>query len=194
MLWFQIFVLAFVALLIPTAYAGFIGAPYAPTRLSVVRKALRQIGLDKDDVLVDLGAGDGGIVLEAAKLGAQAIGWELSPIMFAVAWLRAKLGTSPYQGEVPAELAGGEVGWRKPVIRYGNFFKQDLSAATVIFLFLMPKNMPHVKDWLSKQKFPRGRYLLSYAFPLPETPPAFTVSLPQKGTIYVYNLKEISQK
>lgn len=170
MLWFQIFVLAFVALLIPTAYAGFIGAPYAPTRLSVVRKALRQIGLDKDDVLVDLGAGDGSIIIEAGKLGAQAIGWELSPIMFAVAWLRTR-----------------GVG-----VRYGNFFKQDLSAATVIFLFLMPKNVPHVKDWLSKQKFPRGRYLLSYAFPLPETSPAFTVSLPQKGTIYIYDLPKLT--
>lgn len=185
MLWFQIFVLAFVALLIPTAYAGFIGAPYAPTRLSVVRKAFQKIGLGKDDVLVDLGAGDGSIVIEAGKLGAQAIGWELSPIMWAVAKVRIYF----------LPLTKGEYSRNARVgVRYGNFFKQDHSAATVIFLFLMPKNMPHVKDWLSKQSFPRGRYLLSYAFQLPDTAPAFTVSLPQKGTIYIYNLKEISQK
>src|SRR5690349_1638306 len=75
-------------LLIPTAYAGYIGAPYAPTFMAVVKKAFDQLHIDDDDVLVDLGAGDGRIMLEAAKRGAGTLGYELSPIMWFVAWVR----------------------------------------------------------------------------------------------------------
>lgn len=170
-MWGTIFILVAVALLIPTAYAGLIGAPYAPTWLKVVRKAFDAIKLGQDDFLIDLGAGDGRIVLEASRRGARATGFELSPIMWAITKLRT-IGK------------GG--------IHFGNFYKQDISEATVLFTFLMPKNMPRLKTWLATQAIPHGKYLLAYAFPLPDVAPFQTVTVPKEGTIYIYDLRKLT--
>lgn len=160
-------------LLIPTAYAGMIGAPYAPTRLAVVKKAFDRLGLGAGDRLVDLGAGDGKIVLEAARRGATAVGWELSPIL----WLVAKVRT-----------------WRQrgAMIRYGNFYKQPLGEATVVFAFLMPNNMPRVRAYVAGQRVPHGRYFLAYAFPLADEPPLQVVREKNCAPLYVYDLQELT--
>lgn len=169
-----------VALLIPTAYAGLIGAPFAPTRSRIVRKAFAEIQLGAEDVLIDLGAGDGRIVLEAARRGAAAIGYELSPMMWFIAWLRTQFPPTRWK--------------RSPVIRFGNFYKQDLSQATVIFAFLTPRTMPCVKQQLSQQVIPNGRYLLVYAFPLRDVKPEKIVTLPKQGAIYIYDLQKLTKQ
>lgn len=136
------------------------------------------------DTFVDLGAGDGYLVLEAARRGANAIGYELSPIMWAIAWIRAKTR-----------------GWRKGSerqnprvsIRFANFYKQDISNATIVFAFLMPQNMPRLKAYLAAQSLPRAKYLLSYSFPLPGVAPKSTVTVPERGTIYVYDLNSLTK-
>lgn len=168
-----ILILLGVGLLVPTAYAGVIGAPYAPTWLNVIRKAFQAIQLGPSDTLIDLGAGDGRIVLEAARCGATAIGYELSPIMWAIAKLR--------------------IG-RRGSIRFGNFYKQDLSQATVLFTFLMPKNMPRLKAWLAQQSIPRGKYALVYSFPLPNVEPEYIINVPQEGNIYIYDLPKLTKQ
>src|SRR3989344_3435791 len=109
--------------LIPTAYAGFIGAPWAPTRMASVRKAFDDIEIGEKDLVVDLGAGNGAIIKEAAKRGGKAVGYELSPIM----WIVGVLNTLRQKG---ARMV------------YGNFFKKSLPKnTTIVFFFLMPKHM-----------------------------------------------------
>ena len=81
--------LAAVILLIPTAYAGLIGAPYAPTRMRAVKRAFELLDIGVQDTVVDLGVGDGKVLLAAAGRGAKAYGYELSPIMFLIAFLRS---------------------------------------------------------------------------------------------------------
>lgn len=183
--WSTVLILLGVALLIPTAYAGLIGAPYAPTRRAVVRKAFDAINLGAGDTVVDLGAGDGFIVCEAARRGANAIGYELSPIMWAVAWFRIKL-LPLTKGESRAKRGVG--------VYFGNFYKQDISGATIIFVFLMPQNMLRLKKYLATQSLPHAKYLLSYSFPLPNVKPQQTITVPQKGTIYVYNVREVTSE
>lgn len=160
------------ALLIPTGYAGWIGAPYAPTRALVVKKAFEMLSIGKGDVVVDLGAGDGKILFEASRRGARAYGYELSPIMWAIAWVRA-LG-------------------KKVSIRFGNFYNKKFSDATVIFAFLMPDIMPRVKEWLSHQTIPSGRYFLAYMFPLKDEAPLQIIKAEKCGPIYVYDLKALT--
>ncbi len=203
-MWDVILILLGVAVLLPTAYAGVIGAPYAPTWAKVTQKAFDAIQLGKEDTLIDLGAGDGRIVIEAARRGAKAIGYELSPIMWAVAKLRVLLQrphpfrgglASPSQGEAP--LLTKEKSATKPgevSIFFGNFYKQDISHATVIFTFLMPKIMPRLKTWLAEQPLPGGKYLLTYAFPLPATEPQHVVSVPNEGKIYIYDLQKLTKQ
>jgi SAM-dependent methyltransferase len=54
--------------------------PYVPTRPEVVAKMLAMVHVGKDDVLYDLGCGDGRIVITAAKLyGTHGVGVDLNP-------------------------------------------------------------------------------------------------------------------
>lgn len=168
--------LLLVVLLIPTAYAGVVGAPYAPTFSPAIEKAFDWIGLDSEDSLIDLGAGDGKVLMAASRRGARALGYELSPIMWAVVWLRA-LG------------AGREI-----KIKLRDFFRQRLPDATVVFAFLMPKNMEKLRRYLAKQTMPGAKYLLVYTFPLPEdNKPLHVVRVPRCAPLYVYNLRELTK-
>ncbi len=171
--WFNWLLIALVLLLIPTAYAGKIGAPYAPTRRRVVRKTFDQLNINEDDTLIDLGAGDGSILIEAARRGAKAIGFELSPIMYVIARLR----TLRYRGV-------------RILLR--NFYKQPLREATVIFAFLMPNNMPKVRQMLNGQQIPNGRFFLSYMFALNDAQPITVIREENCGPIYVYDLQDLT--
>ncbi|MBI3255530.1 MAG: hypothetical protein HYZ63_01015 [Candidatus Andersenbacteria bacterium] len=152
-------------LLIPTAYAGWIGAPYAPTRLKAVRRAFELLEVGEADTVVDLGAGDGGILLAAVRRGAAATGWELSPIMFAVAWVRT-------------------IGRAK--LRFGNFYNQTFPEATIIFAFLMPNNMAKVEVAIRRGAEPKLQYVLAYAFPFKNLTPMSVVREKNCAPLYVY--------
>ena len=54
--------------------------PYVPTPYEVVNEMLRMAGVGKDDVLYDLGCGDGRIVITAAKeMGCRGVGIDIDP-------------------------------------------------------------------------------------------------------------------
>lgn len=58
------------------------GAPYVPTLKPSAKKALTGLyPIKKDDLLIDLGAGDGIILQNAAEHGAKALGLEINPIL-----------------------------------------------------------------------------------------------------------------
>jgi SAM-dependent methyltransferase len=67
---------------------AFRGAPYVPTHTKSVEKALDLLHLSKGDTLVDLGSGDGIVLKLAAKRGYRVYGYEINPILCAIAWLR----------------------------------------------------------------------------------------------------------
>ena len=160
-------------LLLPTAYAGIIGAPWAPTRIAVVKKAFDSVGIGEGDCIVDLGCGDGKILVEAADRGAQAIGYELSPIMWLVAWIRS-------------------FGRKKINIHYGNFFNKKISSkATYIFAFLMPKHMETVRTYIAKQDIQDATIIFSYAFPIQDIPPRMIYRSQKCAPLYMYTVKDI---
>ena len=71
--------------LVPSLY----GLPWIPTREKRIRKALGLAKLGPGETLYDLGAGDGRVLLMAAKeFGAGAIGIEIGPIQCTLGWLR----------------------------------------------------------------------------------------------------------
>lgn len=189
--WSLTLLIAVVVLLIPTAYAGLIGAPYAPTSIAVVRKAFKQLGINEEDTVIDLGAGDGKILIEAASRGAKVLGFELSPFLWVIAWTRCKLFNLRKGKTSPAPLIGRRQKWCW--VKYGNFFKQDISKATVVFAFLMPRNMPRVKEFLSKQSIPNGQYFLAYAFPFKDVAPLSVIREEKCAPLYVYDLKSLTR-
>jgi hypothetical protein len=159
-------------LLLPTVYAAWIGAPYAPTRMKAVKKAFDEIKLTPNDVVVDLGAGDGSIIREAAIRGAVGCGYELSPVLWIIAWLR----TASYH---------------RAHIKLKNFYHADLASATVIFLFLMPQNMQRVLHLVQKKPLPKARIILSYAFAIPGILPRNIIKEPNCAKLYVYDAEKV---
>ncbi len=58
------------------------GAPYVPSQKRYIVQALTELyPIGHDDVLVDIGSGDGVVLRQAAKKGAKAIGYEINPIL-----------------------------------------------------------------------------------------------------------------
>src|SRR5258708_6899695 len=64
------------------------GAPYVPTLQPQARIAIEMINLKPGETLLELGCGDGKLLVLAAQTGVYAVGYELNPILVAIAWLR----------------------------------------------------------------------------------------------------------
>jgi len=69
-----------------------IGAPWLPLRRRDIPDGFALVDISSTDVVIDLGSGDGRLLIEAAKRGATVIGYELNP--FLVWWSRHRL--EPY--------------------------------------------------------------------------------------------------
>ena len=96
--------------------------PWVPTPDVLVDKMLEMADVSPDDLVVDLGSGDGRTVIAAARLGARAIGIEYDKELVALSTERAaEAGVSDLTRFVATDL-----------------FEYDLSQATVITLFLLP--------------------------------------------------------
>ena len=96
---------------------------WVPTPDELVQRMLRMAKVTPQDLVFDLGAGDGKIAIAAGKLGANAVGIEYNPDM-------AKLASCL----VTAEGVGS-----KTRIIQGDIFKEDFSKATVITMYLLPE-------------------------------------------------------
>jgi SAM-dependent methyltransferase len=67
------------------------GAPYLPSLKKEVRLAFTELyPLGRQDTVVDLGSGDGTVLIEASKLGADCFGVELNPVLATLGRLRLK--------------------------------------------------------------------------------------------------------
>jgi SAM-dependent methyltransferase len=96
---------------------------WVPTPLSLVKALLDKAEVGPDDFLVDLGSGDGRIVIEAAKRGARATGIEFNPEMVRLSEQKARLeGVSENATFLNMDL-----------------FDYDLSQATVVSMYLLPE-------------------------------------------------------
>lgn len=70
------------AIFIVFGFVVFRGAPYVPSHRKYAKLALTKLyKLKSNDVLLDLGSGDGTILRIASKQGAMAIGYELNPVL-----------------------------------------------------------------------------------------------------------------
>lgn len=75
----------FAGIVLAFGFVVFWGAPYVPSKKKDLAQALDKLyPVDKDDVLIDIGSGDGVVLRAAAKRGARAIGYELNPILVAI--------------------------------------------------------------------------------------------------------------
>ena len=124
---------------------------YVPTPDTVVRAMLDVAQVTSADVVYDLGSGDGRIVIEAARTyGARAVGIELDP----------KLKKKATKNAQKAGVAD------KVTFVRADFFKTDLSEATVVMLFLSPNINARLQPKLRRELKP-GTRIVSHRFPMP---------------------------
>src|SRR4051794_30330216 len=98
---------------------------WVPTRPALAEKMLDLAGVTARDFVVDLGSGDGRLVIAAAKRGARALGVEYEADMVSLARRNA---------------AAAGVADRAQFIQ-GDMFQADISKATALVLFLLPTNL-----------------------------------------------------
>jgi ribosomal protein L11 methylase PrmA len=128
---------------------------YVPTPEAVVEAMLQVAGVTKNDIVYDLGCGDGRIPVTAArKYGARGIGIDIDP-------QRIK--------EANENVAKNNVGDRVTIVQ-GDLFEQDLSKATVVTLYLLPSLNVKLMPKLMKELRP-GTRVVSHAFDMGDWKP-----------------------
>jgi SAM-dependent methyltransferase len=124
---------------------------FVPTPPEVVDAMLELAVVTKNDVVYDLGCGDGRIVIAAAKRGARGVGIDIDPERIKEAEANAKAaGVSDRVKFLEADL-----------------FETDLRPATVVTLYLLPELNKKLQPKLMKELRPGSR-VVSHAFDMGE--------------------------
>jgi len=141
--------------------------PFVPTPLDVAQKMLEVAKVQPDDVVYDLGSGDGRIVILAAqKFGAHAVGVELNSDLYEESSARIlKLGL---QGRAQ--------------IIHENMFEVNVRHATVVTLYLLTAVNERLRPMLASQ-LRSGARIVSHDFQVPGWQPAQTVDFISKNGV-----------
>jgi protein-L-isoaspartate O-methyltransferase len=134
-------------LLAGVCFAGvlLVGAPYLPTLKPQITAALDLLDLQPGQTLLELGSGDGAVLLAAAQRGLQVVGIELNPLLVIVARVR----TWRYRKQVR--------------IIWGSFWHESWPACDGVFVFLLDRFMPKLDERMQEI----GSPLVSVAFRIP---------------------------
>jgi SAM-dependent methyltransferase len=133
---------------------------FVPTPQEVVDKMLEMAKVTKDDLLYDLGCGDGRIVVTAAKrYGCKAVGYDIQP-------LRVKDSLENVRRNKVGHLVR---------IEQADIFTLDLSQATVITIYLLPHLNVRLIPQLEKLK--PGSRIVSHDFDMKGVQPDEVVTL-----------------
>ena len=164
-LYFAGIFLLFVALYI--LVPPFFGPPSVPTKHERIRKALKLARLQPGETLYDLGAGDGRVLVIAAKeFQAQAVGIEIGPVQCAVSLWNA------IRNRVRSMVR----------IKTANFFHADISNADVIFAYLTSDQAEPLQEKF-KRELKTGARVVTISFNLPDWEPAY---LDREDLIFLY--------
>ena len=145
---------------------------YVPTPQATVEAMLELAKVGADDVVYDLGSGDGRIVITAAKkYGARGVGIEIDPALVK-------------QANEHAAAAG--VSDRVRFVAQ-NLFTTDISEATVVTLYLLQSINERLRPKLVRELRP-GTRVVSHVFNMgPEWPPEKTLTL-ERSRIYLWTI------
>jgi cyclopropane fatty-acyl-phospholipid synthase-like methyltransferase len=137
--------------------------PFVPTPIEVIDKMLEMARVQKNDVVYDLGSGDGRVVIRAAKkYGARAVGIEMDQTLLDKARKSAEAEGVSHLVEFRAEDA----------------LKTDLSPATIVTLYMLPwfneAMKPNFRNYLKP-----GSRIVAHDFGIEGWKPDKTEKLPE---------------
>jgi len=144
--------------------------PYSPSREEVIREALKLADVQPDEVVLDLGCGDGRIPIMAVKeFGAIGIGVEADPKRI-------------------AECQDNAKGVDGVTFIYGDVFNADISKADVVTMYLSLSGNAALRPKLERQ-LKKGARVVALGFPIPDmsaTKKVNTSSIGSPSNLYLY--------
>lgn len=138
-------------------------APYADTPSPVVDAMLRMARVGPADIVIDLGSGDGRLVIAAVRDfdARAALGVDINEAF--VRYARGRAAEAGLSGRARFEVR--------------DLFTTDVSAATVVTIYLFPAAMPRLREKLRAELAP-GTRIVVHDFPFPDWTADRIVSLP----------------
>lgn len=127
------------------ASAVLFGAPFLPTMRTQITTAIDLLDMTAGQTLLELGSGDGRVLLEAAKRGIYGIGYEINPLLV----LYSRLRTFKYRKLIR--------------IYFKNYWHATLPAADAVYVFLLKPYMQKLDDKLTME-YSRPIKVVSFAF------------------------------
>src|SRR5262249_18330936 len=138
-------------------------AVFVPTPQDVVERMVEAAGVRAEDVVCDLGCGDGRVLVAAARRhGCRALGYDIDPE--GVRMSRENVATAGLGRLVTVEQR--------------DLFTADLRAVDVVMLYLSPELNERLLPQLAQLK--PGCRVVSHAFGIPGVPPDRVVSVPSE--------------
>ncbi|HEY9447887.1 MAG TPA: class I SAM-dependent methyltransferase [Burkholderiales bacterium] len=143
---------------------------FVPTPQRVVSAMLRLAQVGKNDVVYDLGCGDGRIVIAAARLGARSVGIDIDPERIA---------------EANANIRKAGVA-RHAKVMQADLFEADIGEATVVTLYLLSSLNQKLQPKLLAELRP-GTRIVSHGFDMGHWTPEKTRDV-DGSTIYLWRV------
>ncbi len=162
---FLIVILGFLLLVVLTvAMHLWLGAPYVPTPMHIVRRMVALADLQSGEVVYDLGAGDARLLITAKKQTPEitAIGYELVPTVWLLGRLRILFSRT-------------SILWHMRDVRTADFHDADC-----IFLYLLPGVLEQLLPVFDAQ-LKSGTRVISSVFPLAGREPERTETVQWMG-------------
>ncbi len=160
-------IVIFIVVLLVLALPVTSGPPYVPTLKLNINTALDLLDLKPGQTLLDLGSGDGRVMIAAAKRGINVVGIEVSPILALIAYFR----THKYRRQVKVKII------------WGNYFLTHWPPADGVFGFIIQYQMRRLDNRLQEWHDHPVR-MASFAFKIPDKEP-----IAEKDSVFLYEYK-----
>ncbi|HSD55606.1 MAG TPA: hypothetical protein VLA92_00475 [Candidatus Saccharimonadales bacterium] len=145
-------IMALIIITLGFGFVVFVGPPYLPTLRKQIDVAFDLLDLKEGQTLLELGSGDGRVMLEAAKRGYRVVGIELNPFLVVISWVV----TFRYRKQVR--------------IIWGSYWGAPWPRADAIFTFMLPRYMTRLDERIKKWQT-KPVQLASFAFVVPDKEP-----------------------
>ena len=140
------------------------GAPYVPSQEKTVRRMIALVGVRPGERAIDLGSGDGRVVIALAKAGAEAHGYEINPVLVWAA--RREIRKTGLTG--------------RAFIHFKDFWSVNFSDFDIVTVF----GISHIMRFLGrkcKKELKADARVVANSFPFPKWPYA-----KKEGEVYLY--------
>jgi len=154
--------LVFFIILVTVLYTVFYGAPFVVTDRKTVKRVVELSGVEKGDKVVDLGSGDGRIVIAFAKLGVEAHGYEINPLLVLLSLIKLRA-----------------LNLKKARFYLSSFWKINLTEYDIVVVYGISYIMTKLEDKLEKE-LKKGTKVITHAYKLP----TWKIQKSEKGVFF----------